>query len=64
MNPFFIGGFNMKEASRFFNFQMPYKKYAELEEISKQNDCSIAEIVRQAINLLLDKLNSSRRSTK
>jgi hypothetical protein len=49
----------MKEASRFFNFQMPYKKYAELEAISKQNDCSIAEVVRQAINLLLDKLNSS-----
>ncbi len=49
----------MREPCRFFNFQMPYKKYEELEAISKQNDCSIAEIVRQAINLLLDKLNSS-----
>ncbi|GAX59895.1 transcriptional regulator [Candidatus Scalindua japonica] len=49
----------MKEPSRFFNFQMPYKKYEKLEAISKQNDCSIAEIVRQAINLLLDKLNGS-----
>jgi hypothetical protein len=54
----------MKEASRFFNFQMPYKKYAELEKISKQNDCSIAEIVREAINLLLDKISNSRRSVK
>ncbi|ODS34506.1 MAG: hypothetical protein SCARUB_00382 [Candidatus Scalindua rubra] len=49
----------MREPSRFFNFQMPYKKYAELEAISKQNDCSIAEIVRQAINLLLDKPNNT-----
>jgi len=54
----------MKEPSRFFNFQMPYTKYEELEVISRQNDCSVAEIVRQAINQLLDKINSSRRSTK
>jgi len=53
----------MKEPSRFFNFQMPYKRYAELEAISKQHNCSIAEIVRQAITLFFDKLNNSKGST-
>ena len=50
----------MKQASRFFNFQMPYKKYTELEAISRENNCSIAAVVRQAITLLLDKHTDSR----
>jgi hypothetical protein len=52
----------MREPCSFFNFQMTYSKYEELKAINKQNGWSIAEIVRQTINLLLNKLNNSRRS--
>jgi predicted DNA-binding protein len=54
----------MKEPSRFFNFQMPYKIYEQLQILSIRNDCSVAEIVRQAINLLLNKLNTNKMRNK
>ncbi len=54
----------MKEPSRFFNFQMPYKIYEQLQILSNRNDCSVAEIVRQAIGLLLDKINANKTRNK
>jgi hypothetical protein len=54
----------MKEPCRFFNFQIPYKIYEQLQILSNRNDCSVAEIVRQAINLLLDKLNTNKTRNK
>lgn len=51
----------MKRPTRFFNFQMAYEKYGELEDLSNQNDCSVAEIVRQAIDLFLKSLKDSQK---
>jgi hypothetical protein len=50
----------MKEPCRFFNFQIPFRTYEQLKTISNRNDCSVAEIVRQAIGLLLDKINATK----
>ncbi len=55
----------MREPCRFFNFQIPYRTYEQLKALSNRNDCSVAEIVRQAISLLLDKINATKgNSTK
>ena len=51
----------MKEPSRFFNFQMPYEKYEQLETISRQNDCSIAEIVRAGVDKVISEYNTDRK---
>ncbi len=40
---------------------MPYKVYEQLETVSKQMDCPVAEVIRQAINLLLEKFNTTKR---
>lgn len=49
----------MKQAHRFFNLLLPFKVYEELKLLSIETDRSIAEIVRQAIRLLLEKTKSA-----
>jgi predicted DNA-binding protein len=49
----------MKQAHRFFNLLLPFKVYEELKRLSVETDKSIAEIVRQAVNLFLDKIKTS-----
>ncbi len=44
----------MKEPTHLFNFQMPYKKYEELRSLSDRNDCSVAEIVRTGVDLVIE----------
>ncbi len=43
----------MKEATRFFNFQMPHNVYKKLVQISFDQDCSVAKLVREAIGKFL-----------
>ncbi len=52
----------MKEAHRFFNLLLPFKTYEELKILSTKTDKSIAAIVRQAIGLLLEKINDTKGS--
>jgi hypothetical protein len=55
----------MKQAHRFFNLLLPFKAYKELKLLSVETDRSIAEIVRQAISLMLDKIDTTKgRNTK
>ena len=49
----------MKQAHRFFNLLLPFNVYEELKRLSVETDKSIAEIVRQAVNLFLDKIKTS-----
>ena len=49
----------MKQAHRFFNLLLPFNVYEELKRLSVETDKSIAEIVRQAVNLFLDKIKIS-----
>jgi len=55
----------MKQAHRFFNLLLPFKTYEELKLLSVKTDRSVAAIVRQAISLLLDKMDTTNgRDTK
>lgn len=49
----------MKQAHRFFNLLLPFKVYEELKLLSVETDRSVAEIVRQAISLLLEKTKNT-----
>jgi predicted DNA-binding protein len=49
----------MKQAHRFFNLLLPFKVYEELKLLSVETDRSVAEIVRQAISLLLEKTKNA-----
>ncbi len=52
----------MKQAHRFFNLLLPFKTYEKLKMLSVETDKPVAEIVRQAIGLLLDKIDTTNGS--
>jgi predicted DNA-binding protein len=61
----FFKEIGMKQAHRFYNLLLPFKTYEELKRLSVETDKSVAEIVRQAIGLLLDKVDTTKgRNTK
>ena len=43
----------MKQAHRFFNLLLPYSQYEELKNLSIKTEQSVAQIVRQGIDLVL-----------
>ncbi|MHC4269782.1 MAG: ribbon-helix-helix domain-containing protein [Planctomycetota bacterium] len=54
----------MKQGHRFFNLLLPFKTYEKLKLLSVETDKSVAEIVRQAIGLLLDKIDTNKTRNK
>ncbi len=46
----------MQEPTKFFNFQLPYRTFEELRDISQRNNCPIAEIVRSGVDRVLTEL--------
>ncbi|MHC4268119.1 MAG: ribbon-helix-helix domain-containing protein [Planctomycetota bacterium] len=49
----------MKQAHRLFNLLLPFKTYEELKRLSVEIDKPVAEIVRQAISVLLEKTKNT-----
>lgn len=49
-----------KEPNRLFNFTMPQKTFQILEKLSMKNNCSVAEIVRKGIDLLLEQIKENK----
>ncbi len=49
------------EPNRLFNFTIPLKTFQILEKLSKHYNCSVAHIVRQGIDLLLEKQCATKR---
>jgi predicted DNA-binding protein len=60
----FFKEIRMKQAHRFFNLLLPFKTYEKLKQLSVESDKSVAEIVRQAISLLLDKIDATNGSNR
>lgn len=52
----------MKQGYRFFNLLIPFKTCEELKALSAKTEKSVAEIVRQGIDIML--INSSCKSSK
>jgi predicted DNA-binding protein len=53
----------MKQAHRFFNLLLPFNTYEKLKRLSVETDKPVAEIVRQAISLFLDRIDTTSGST-
>ena len=45
----------MKEPQKLFNFQLPYRTYEDLRILGYENNCSVAEIVREAVTCVVEK---------
>ncbi len=45
----------MKEPQKLFNFQMPYRTYKELRNLGYEYNCSVAEIVREAVERVIER---------
>ncbi len=43
----------MQEPMKFFNFQLPYRTFEELTNISKRKDCSVAAVVRTGVDRII-----------
>ncbi len=54
----------MQEAMKLFNFQLPYRTFRELKDISKRNDCPIAEVVRSGVDKVISEYNSENTRSK
>ncbi len=62
-NLFLLGVKVMQEPTKFFNFQLPYRTFKELKDISKRNDCPIAEVVRSGVDKVITEYNTRSKVT-
>lgn len=51
----FFGDCVMKQAHRFFNLLLPYSQYEELKNLSIKPEKSVAQIIREGIDIVLNK---------
>lgn len=49
----------MKQAHRFFNLLLPYSQYEDLKNLSIKTEKSIAQIIREGVDIVLK--NPSRK---
>lgn len=51
----------MKEACRFFSFLFPIRQHEALQKISRERGIPLAVLIRQGIDLLLEKSKTCQR---